>query len=119
MATFGQRIKQLREESHLHQTQLAEPFSVKCSTISKWEGEVAVPDTAVVIKFANYFNVSTDFLLGVENESFEGSFRKILRENRDVMSAAEQKFLLEMVEVYLGAIKNKKEREANTRPWPD
>lgn len=119
MTTFGQQIKQLREESHLNQEQLAEQFSVKRSTISKWEGDKAVPGIAVVIKIANYFKVSIDFLLVNEDNSLEGPFTKILRENHDLMSAVEKQFLLEMVEVFLGAIKNKKGREANTRPWPD
>jgi transcriptional regulator with XRE-family HTH domain len=113
MATFGQRFQQLREASNLNQDQLAKQFSVDHSTISKWEGDKAVPGTAVVIKIANYFNVSTDFLLGVEDESFEGSFWKILRENRDVMNEDEQQFLLEMVGVYFKILKNRKGREIN------
>ena len=119
MATFGQRFQQIRKESNLTQDQLAEYFSVDRSTISKWEGDTAVPNGVIVKKIANYFKVSTDFLLANEDDSFEGLFMKILRENRGLMSADEQRFLLEMAEVYIGAIKNKKEREANTRLWPD
>jgi transcriptional regulator with XRE-family HTH domain len=107
MTTFGQRIKQLRKENNLNE-QLAKQFSVKRSTISKWEGDKAIPGTTVVSKIANYFNVSTDFVLAIEDVGLEGSFRKILRENRDLMSADEWQFLLEMVEVYIGTLKNKK-----------
>lgn len=80
---------------------------------------MAVPNGVIVKKIANYFKVSTDFLLANDDDGFEGLLMKILRENRGLMSTDEQRFLLEMVEVYIGAIKNKKGREANTRPWPD
>jgi transcriptional regulator with XRE-family HTH domain len=111
MATFGQRFKQLREERNLNQDQLAEYFSVDRSTLSKWEGDKAVPNGIIIKKIANYFNESTDYLLANENNSFEGLFMKIFRENRDLMSADEQEFLLEMVRVYIGALKNRKGRE--------
>lgn len=58
-------IKKLRQELNLTQVQLAEQFALDQTTISKWELGKALPDTQTLIKLANFFDVSTDFLLGL------------------------------------------------------
>ena len=111
MATFGQRIKQLRDDNNLNQDTLAEQFSVDRSTLSKWETDSACPDIIMAKNIANYFDVTTDFLLGNNEDRFEVRLMKILSQNRDLLRTDEKKFLLEMIKIYIGAIRNKKRRE--------
>ena len=58
-------IKQLRKEKGLTQVQLAEILNIDQTTISKWELNRATPDTQILIRLSKYFDVSTDFLLGL------------------------------------------------------
>jgi transcriptional regulator with XRE-family HTH domain len=60
-------IKNLRKEKGLTQTQLAETFNLDQTAISKWENDKAIPDTQTLIRLAEFFDVSTDFLLGRSN----------------------------------------------------
>lgn len=65
MTKFKDRLKELRLEKDLSQTKLAEKFGVDFRTISNWENGVRKPDIDTVVNIAKYFEVSTDYLLGV------------------------------------------------------
>lgn len=58
------RIKELREEHRLTQKELAEKIGVAQSNISRWEKEEMEPAAGFVVKLADYFDVSADYLLG-------------------------------------------------------
>lgn len=58
-------IKNLRKEKGLTQAQLAESLKLDQTAISKWENGKAVPDTQMLIRLADFFDVSTDYLLGL------------------------------------------------------
>lgn len=60
-------IKKLRQEKELTQVQLAEILDIDQTTVSKWELEKALPDTQMLIRLAKFFDVSTDFLLGISS----------------------------------------------------
>lgn len=62
--TLGQRIKSLREKKGLNQKELAEILKVNNSTLSQYENDVRVPSDDIKLLLANYFNVTTDYLLG-------------------------------------------------------
>lgn len=64
MVTFGDRLKHLRESRGLTQEQLGMLFSVKKAAISKYESGSTSPDLVTVSKLADYFSVTTDYLLG-------------------------------------------------------
>lgn len=64
MATFAQRIKQLRKEKSLKQQQLADQFSVKLRTYQGYEYGESYPDVAKVVAIADFFDVSLDYLVG-------------------------------------------------------
>ena len=57
---FAIRIKNLRQSRELNQVQLAEKLGVKKQSISNWENDNIMPS----IRIANFFHVSTDYLLG-------------------------------------------------------
>lgn len=62
------RLRALRQEQNISMKQLGDIFDVAESTISLYENEKRKVDTDMLIKFANYFNVSTDYLLGITDE---------------------------------------------------
>lgn len=71
MATFGSRFKELRKEKKLTQEQLANQFFLNKSSISRYENNNQVPETDTLKKFADFFNVSTDYLLGRSDKRTE------------------------------------------------
>lgn len=64
MSKFGERLKELREENHLLNKQLATELNVEPSTITNWEKGNRCPKDDILIKLADYFNCSVDYLLG-------------------------------------------------------
>lgn len=61
---IGNRLKILREEKDLKQGELAKILSVSPSTIGMYERNEREPNNLLTIKLAEYFNVTTDYLLG-------------------------------------------------------
>lgn len=59
-------FKQLRKEKGLTQVELAKMVNVQQTTVSKWEVGRATPDYPVLLKLAEIYNVSVDYLLGRE-----------------------------------------------------
>lgn len=69
---FSKRLKELREENSLSREQLAEQLKLSYSTIAKYESGARNPDTDTLQKIADYFTVTTDWLLGRTDESKPG-----------------------------------------------
>lgn len=67
MNTLGEKIRQLRKERKLSQTQLAEILSTSQDTVSLWEIGKSLPDVNSIIAMCRYFEVSADYLLGLED----------------------------------------------------
>lgn len=64
MSDFGERLRKLRKEADITQNQLAAHLGVIGSAVGKYERTPnAYPSIEVLIKIADYFNVSTDYLL--------------------------------------------------------
>lgn len=61
---LGTRIKLLREELGLKQEDLAKKLSVSPSAIGMYERNLREPNNELILKIANFFNVSVDYLLG-------------------------------------------------------
>lgn len=60
---FGDKVKSLRLSHNLSQVQLAEQLSVSKQTISNWENNNILPSIEMLISISEYFSVSTDYLL--------------------------------------------------------
>lgn len=60
----GKRLKMLRLERNLTQAQVAAAVGLSNRTISFYENEERFPPNDVLVKLADFFNVSTDYLLG-------------------------------------------------------
>lgn len=64
---FGVRLKELRLERNLTQKQLSIILQCNQSMITRWEKEECEPTESVIRRAALYFDVSTDFLLGLKD----------------------------------------------------
>lgn len=69
MEALNERIKRLRKEKGLTQNQLADQLGVTDKAVSKWEVGEANPDISLLVKMAQLFDVTVDYLLtGVSPE---------------------------------------------------
>lgn len=64
MARFGELLAELRRDKKLSQKELASIFHLAASTISSYEMGVHSPHVEQLANFADFFNVTTDYLLG-------------------------------------------------------
>jgi repressor LexA len=62
--TFGERIQYLRAQKHISRNELALALGIKYAALSKYEKDERQPDYDTLAQIANYFDVSTDYLLG-------------------------------------------------------
>ncbi len=61
---IGDVIKELRKERNISQALLAKNIGVSQKAIDYWERGVNEPKASYIVKLADYFGVSADFLLG-------------------------------------------------------
>jgi transcriptional regulator with XRE-family HTH domain len=61
--SIGYKIKLLRKENNLSQSELAKKLNLHTTQISKYENDKIFPTPESIIKMAKIFNVTTDFLL--------------------------------------------------------
>lgn len=64
MATFGERLKLVRNEKNLTLDKLAEILGTTKATLSRYENNLREPKNEFTHKCANFFQVSVDYLLG-------------------------------------------------------
>ena len=64
MATFGELLAELRLDKRMTQKDLAGKLHVSVGTISNYENGIYFPDIAKLISLADFFGVTTDYLLG-------------------------------------------------------
>lgn len=63
---IGEVIKELRMERDLSQQKLAEAIGVSQKAIDYWERSVNEPKASYIVRLADFFEVSCDYLLGRE-----------------------------------------------------
>lgn len=64
---IGKRIRELRNEKNYSQEDLAKLLKVRRTAISRWELAQNEPDLTTVVELAKIFDVTADYLLGLEN----------------------------------------------------
>lgn len=62
-------IRELRKSFNISQVQLANELGVTKQCVSNWENDNILPSLDMLLKIAKYFNVTTDYLLGVSNDN--------------------------------------------------
>ncbi len=88
MEIFAKRLRELREERGLIQGELADKIGISRQSVTLYERETRVPDIEVLAKLAEFFEVTSDYLIGLTD----------YRENKD-MSVQ-----LEIAEAMRGAL---------------
>jgi len=62
--TFGECVTQLRKEYNMTQDELAKELKITRGSLSMYETDKRFPDKNILKSIADFFNVSTDYLLG-------------------------------------------------------
>ena len=91
---FGYRLKNLRQQHHLTQTQVANRLNLSKTSISGYENNVKTPSQDILIKLAGLYRVSTDYLLGLDDEemiSVEGLTRQQRRLVEELVRMLQEK----------------------------
>ena len=127
---FGAIVKNLRKQSNMTQERLAELLSISPQAVSRWETDVAMPDISLLPPLANLFNVTTDYLLGMDsyardlrkkeyeeayfeywkNEDKEGNYQIALKAVSEYPGNMEYLKWLADNEFYISFNRNEKER---------
>ncbi len=68
MVNFGNKLKTLRTEAGMTQTELAKRLSITKSVVSYYELQERTPSPDVLIQLADIFHVTTDYLLGIDHK---------------------------------------------------
>lgn len=67
MNNFKNRLKDLRIERNLKQTDMAKLTGFGQSTIAQWENGSRIPSAEAIVVLAKFFKCSADYLLGLED----------------------------------------------------
>ena len=94
---LGKRIRELRQEHGLRQNQLAKSVNVAANTLSQFESGKANPGYEALIAIADYFEVTTDYLLGRADD-----FGKVtvMAEKTSGFPDSDEKELLSLLDLY-------------------
>ena len=88
---FAEKVKALREKLNMTQSELAKRLELTRASVNGWEMGLSIPSTPILAELSRTFNVSTDYLLGLE----EGATLKI-----DNLSEREVAILVDMIEYF-------------------
>lgn len=95
------RIKELRENRRLIQAILASELNITQQSLSKYERDITTIKTDILKSIAEYFNVTTDYLLGVSD--VKRDLQGQMKMNKDIDE------YYDLIEVYKGLDKYDKE----------
>ncbi len=68
MVNFGERLRQLRTDAGITQTELARRLNITKSVVSYYELQERTPSPDVLVQLADIFHVTTDYLLGIDHK---------------------------------------------------
>ena len=94
---IGERLKKLRQKSKISQEELGAILGVRGSAVSRYETDKDSPSDGIKTKIAKYFNISTDYLLGVVNEPVPYYDQKIFLKLPDGMTNEEKTMVMEFI----------------------
>ena len=64
---LNEKIKELRLSYKLNQVEMAKALGVSKQCVSNWENDKVLPSIEMLVKIAKFFNVSSDYLLGLDD----------------------------------------------------
>lgn len=92
MSKFGERLKKLREEKNLSQTELSERFGLTQNAISGYERGVREPSMEKMTQIADFFEVSIDYLYG-RTPDRKKTYSPMTRELLDVLHLTDDEII--------------------------
>lgn len=107
---FQDVFKELRISKNLSQDKIAEELDVSSSLVSKWENNQSTPAPEMLEYIADYFDVSTDYLIGRTNDKrYYGSSEKnrivnILYSKVRELPEEQQQFILNLTNTMMNQI---------------
>ena len=106
--TLGEKIAKQRKELNYTQEQLADILGVSRQSISKWESDIAYPETEKLIELGKIFDCSMDYLLKEDVMEKDGAQNSILSEISKKAITPENKEkskkILKIVGIILGVV---------------
>lgn len=106
--SIGNRIADLRTNNHMSQFQLAKVLGIGTSTLGMYETNKRKPSPKVLNKIADYFDVSTDYLLGrkskadrVHNATVDEALGTIMSFEGQPVTEHDKKVMKDLLESYL------------------
>ncbi len=112
--TFAEKLRELLDELDITQKQLASELMMPPSTLGGYIQGTSEPDFETLKLLANYFGVSTDYLLGLPDTKTESEMEsELLRVFRSI-SSQEQELYLEQGKAFLRL--NKKKAQKPSKP---
>ena len=66
---IADRIKTLREQRNMTQSELARTLGITRSSVNAWEQGISVPSTQYIVELSDMFGVSADFLLCIDEKA--------------------------------------------------
>jgi transcriptional regulator with XRE-family HTH domain len=110
--TLGEKIKQLRKERNISQTELAKIIGVHQSHIGRYERDESTPTAYVIKKLAEVLKVSADYLLSEEEEEIAASLtsdKELLQQFQDIsrLAAPDKQFIKRMIKMAINDAKIK------------
>lgn len=98
---FGARLKELRKNKHLSQSEAGKRLGVTRSTISAYERNVKTPSVDILVQIAVLYNVSIDYIMGLKNRTSL---------YLDDLSESQQQTIIDIVERLKSEFKNEPKR---------
>ena len=109
--TLGEKIAKQRKELNYTQEQLADILGVSRQSISKWESDIAYPETDKLIELGKLFDCSMDYLLkeevteksGAQTSDFTEKIKEISRNVMTEKNNRKAKGILKIIGIILAA----------------
>ena len=110
--TLGEKIAKQRRELNYTQEQLADILGVSRQSISKWESDIAYPETDKLIELGKLFDCSMDYLLkeeitekdGVQTSGFTEKVEEIRRKVMTKKNKGKAKKILKIIGIILAVV---------------
>lgn len=109
---FNDKLRKLRREADLTQKELGDILKYKQTTIATWESGASQPDYETLKQIANFFKVSTDYLLSEDNKKNNHQAKYISRDGREEILTDDEE--INFIEDYLKIRKMQKVKQNAT-----
>ena len=103
-----ERIKTIRKENNLTQTEFGERIGVKGNTITNYENGLRNPSDAIIFSICREFNINEDWIRYGKEPMYrkkDGSFTELLSELDD----SDDEFIKSLIKVYMGLDEDSKQ----------